>query len=38
MSRRYAHKIPFIVKLNHNELPTYPNHYDQIMFGNVNGR
>lgn len=38
MSRQYAHKIPFIVKLNHNELPTYPNHYDQIMFGNVNGR
>ncbi|RMI91661.1 fructose-bisphosphate aldolase [Streptomyces sp. ZS0098] len=35
VSRRYAHKIPFIVKLNHNELLTYPNHYDQIMFGNV---
>jgi len=32
-SRRYAHKIPFIVKLNHNELLTYPNKYDQIMFG-----
>ncbi|GCB50790.1 class I fructose-bisphosphate aldolase [Streptomyces sp. NL15-2K] len=35
VSRRYAHKIPFIVKLNHNELLTYPNHYDQILFGNV---
>ncbi|MFF1272132.1 class I fructose-bisphosphate aldolase [Streptomyces marokkonensis] len=35
VSRRYAHKIPFIVKLNHNELLTYPNHYDQIMFGDV---
>ncbi|MEW1775511.1 class I fructose-bisphosphate aldolase [Streptomyces sp. NPDC086777] len=35
VSRRYAHRIPFIVKLNHNELLTYPNHYDQIMFGDV---
>ncbi|MFL1897797.1 class I fructose-bisphosphate aldolase [Streptomyces tauricus] len=35
VSRQYAHRIPFIVKLNHNELLTYPNHYDQIMFGNV---
>ena len=35
VSRKYAHKIPFIVKLNHNELLTYPNHYDQIMFGSV---
>lgn len=34
-SRRYAHKIPFIAKLNHNELLTYPNSYDQIMFGDV---
>jgi len=34
-SRRYAHRIPFIVKLNHNELLTYPTQYDQIMFGNV---
>ncbi|MEX0966244.1 MAG: class I fructose-bisphosphate aldolase [Bacteroidia bacterium] len=34
-ARRYAHKIPFIVKLNHNELMTYPNKYDQIMFGSV---
>jgi class I fructose-bisphosphate aldolase len=35
VSRRYAHRIPFIVKLNHNELLTYPNQYDQIMFGSV---
>jgi class I fructose-bisphosphate aldolase len=35
VSRVYAHKIPFIVKLNHNELMTYPNKYDQIMFGSV---
>ena len=35
VSRTYAHKIPFIVKLNHNELMTYPNKYDQIMFGSV---
>ena len=35
MSRRYAHKIPFIVKINHNELLTYPTKYDQIMFGSV---
>lgn len=34
-SRKYAHKIPFIVKINHNELMTYPNTYDQIMFGSV---
>ncbi|MBO0692166.1 MAG: class I fructose-bisphosphate aldolase [Acidimicrobiaceae bacterium] len=33
VARRYAHKIPFIVKLNHNELLTYPNHADQILFG-----
>ncbi len=32
-SRRYAHRIPFIAKLNHNELLTYPTEYDQIMFG-----
>lgn len=32
-SRRYAHKIPFIAKLNHNQLLSYPNQYDQIMFG-----
>lgn len=35
MSRRYAHKIPFIVKINHNELLSYPNTYDQTMFGSV---
>jgi len=34
-SRKYAHKIPFIVKINHNELLTYPNKADQIMFGSV---
>jgi fructose-bisphosphate aldolase, class I len=33
VGRRYAHKIPFIAKLNHNELLTYPNQYDQILFG-----
>ena len=35
VARRYAHRIPFIVKLNHNELLTYPNRSDQIMFGTV---
>ena len=34
-SRKYAHKIPFLVKINHNELLTYPNKFDQIMFGTV---
>ena len=34
-SRKYAHKIPFIVKLNHNELLTYPNSFKQVMFGTV---
>ncbi len=34
-ARKYAHKIPFLVKINHNELMTYPNTYDQIMFGSV---
>lgn len=34
-SRKFAHKIPFIVKINHNELLTYPNKYDQIMYGSV---
>ena len=34
-SRKYAHQIPFIVKLNHNELLTYPNKFDQVMFGNA---
>ena len=35
MSRKFAHKIPFIVKLNHNELLTYPNQFDQLMFASV---
>lgn len=35
VARRYAHKIPFIVKLNHNEFLSYPNTYDQIYFGQV---
>ncbi|NOK64098.1 MAG: class I fructose-bisphosphate aldolase [Chloroflexi bacterium AL-W] len=35
VARKYAHKIPFIVKINHNEFLTYPNTYDQIMFGNL---
>lgn len=35
MSRKYAHKIPFVVKINHNELLTYPTKYDQVMFGKV---
>jgi class I fructose-bisphosphate aldolase len=35
VARKYSHKIPFLVKLNHNELLTYPNRYDQIMFANV---
>ncbi|MGD9976647.1 MAG: class I fructose-bisphosphate aldolase [Bacteroidales bacterium] len=35
VSRKYAHRIPFIVKVNHNELLTYPNKYDQVMFGSV---
>ncbi|MFZ1729118.1 MAG: class I fructose-bisphosphate aldolase [Bacteroidota bacterium] len=35
VARRYAHHIPFIVKINHNELLTYPTTYDQILFGSV---
>ncbi len=35
VSRKFAHRIPFIVKLNHNELLTFPNKFDQIMFGSV---
>ncbi|MDR1401820.1 MAG: class I fructose-bisphosphate aldolase [Puniceicoccales bacterium] len=35
VSRKYAHQIPFVVKLNHNELLTYPNKFDQIYFGDV---
>jgi class I fructose-bisphosphate aldolase len=35
VARKYAHKIPFVVKINHNELMTYPNTFDQILFGTV---
>lgn len=35
VARRYAHRIPFIVKINHNEFLTYPNKFDQILFGTV---
>lgn len=35
VARKYAHKIPFIVKINHNEFLSYPNKFDQIMFGTV---
>lgn len=35
VSRKYAHKIPFIVKINHSEMLTYPNKYDQVMYGTV---
>ena len=35
VSRRFAHRIPFIVKVNHNELLTLPNRFDQVMFGSV---
>ena len=35
VARQYAHKIPFLVKINHNELVTYPNKFDQIMFGTI---
>src|SRR5579883_2074734 len=35
VARKYAHKIPFLVKINHNELLTYPNKFDQIMFGTI---
>jgi len=35
VSRKYAHKIPFMVKINHNELLTYPNKFDQIMFASI---
>jgi class I fructose-bisphosphate aldolase len=34
-ARKYAHKIPFVVKINHNELMTYPNKFDQVLFGTV---
>jgi class I fructose-bisphosphate aldolase len=35
VARKYAHKIPFIVKINHNEFLSYPNRYDQILFGTI---
>src|SRR3974377_183710 len=35
VARKYAHKIPFLVKINHNELLTYPNKFDQVVFGTV---
>jgi class I fructose-bisphosphate aldolase len=35
VARKYAHKVPFIVKINHNELLTYPNKFDQVMFGTI---
>ncbi|NBU70809.1 MAG: class I fructose-bisphosphate aldolase, partial [Bacteroidetes bacterium] len=35
VARRYAHKIPFVVKINHNEFLSYPNRYDQILFGTI---
>jgi class I fructose-bisphosphate aldolase len=35
VARKYAHKIPFVVKINHNELLTYPNRFDQVLFGTV---
>ncbi|MGB3076084.1 MAG: class I fructose-bisphosphate aldolase [Chitinophagales bacterium] len=35
VARKYAHKIPFIVKINHNEFLSYPNKYDQVMFGTI---
>ncbi len=36
VARKYAHKIPFVVKINHNELLTYPNKFDQVLFGTIN--
>ncbi|MBX2908863.1 MAG: class I fructose-bisphosphate aldolase [Chitinophagales bacterium] len=35
VARKYAHKIPFVVKINHNEFISYPNSFDQIMFGSI---
>jgi class I fructose-bisphosphate aldolase len=35
VARKYAHRIPFLLKINHNEFLSYPNSYDQILFGNV---
>ena len=35
VARKYAHRIPFMVKINHNELLTYPNKFDEVMFGQI---
>ncbi len=35
VARKYAHRIPFILKLNHNELLTYPNKFDQVIFAQI---
>src|SRR5205085_1405864 len=35
VSRKYAHKVPFVLKINHNEFLSYPNSYDQILFASV---
>ncbi len=35
VARKFAHRIPFVVKINHNELLTYPNKFDQVLFGNI---
>jgi class I fructose-bisphosphate aldolase len=35
VARKYAHKIPFVVKINHNQLMTWPNNFDQVMFGTI---
>src|ERR671939_994280 len=35
VARKYAHKIPFVVKINHNELLSYPNKFDQVLFGTI---
>src|SRR6185295_10109828 len=35
VARKYAHRIPFMVKINHNELLTYPNQFNQVMFGTI---
>ena len=35
VARKYAHKLPFVVKLKHNELISYPNSFDQVLFGTV---
>ena len=35
VARKYAHKIPFMLKINHNEFLTYPNKFDQIIFASI---